>query len=77
MIFYCYWGKEKFFLYQGLRYIEVHYIKVPLYHFHLFIVLNTGKDGRDGRDGSGIKVVFLSFKHCFLFCLKSSEIQIK
>ena len=72
MIFYYYWGKEKFFLYQGLRYIEV-----PLYQFNLFIVLNTGKDGRDGRDGSGIKVVFLSFKHCFLFCLKSSEIQIK
>ena len=44
-IFYYYWGK------QGLRYIEV-----PLYHFNLFIVLNTGKDGRDGRDGSGIKV---------------------
>ena len=27
-----------------------------MYHFNLFIVLNTGKDGRDGRDGSGIKV---------------------
>ena len=38
-------------LYQVLRYIEV-----PLYHFNLFIVLNTGKDGRDGRDGGGIKV---------------------
>ena len=43
---------------EGLCYIEVHYIEVPLYHFNLFIVLNTGKDGRDGRDGSGIKVGF-------------------
>ena len=50
-IFYYYWGKENILLYQGLCYIEV-----PLYHFNLFIVLNTGKDGRDGRDGSGIKV---------------------
>ena len=56
-IFYYYWGKENILLYQGLCYIEVHYnIKVPLYQFNLFIVLNTGKDGRDGRDGSGIKV---------------------
>ena len=43
-------------LYGGLHYIEVHDIEVPVYHFNLFIVLNTGKDGRDGRDGSGIKV---------------------
>ena len=55
-IFYYYWGKENILLYQGLRYIEVHDIEVPLYHFNLFIVSNTGKDGRDGRDGSGIKV---------------------
>ena len=55
-IFYYYWGKQNILLYRGLRYIEVHYIEVPLYHFHLFIVLNTGKDGRDGQDGGGIKV---------------------
>ena len=55
-IFYYYWSKENILLCRGLRYIEVHYIEVPLYHFNLFIVLNTGKDGRDGRDGSGIKV---------------------
>ena len=55
-IFYYYWGKENILLYQGLCYVEVHYIEVLLYHFNLFIVLNTGKDGRDGRDGSGIKV---------------------
>ena len=61
-IFYYYWGKEKIFLYQGLRYMEVHYIEVPLYHFNLFIVLNTGKDGRDGRDGSGTKVGFFKLQ---------------
>ena len=33
-IFYYYWGKENRSLYQGLRYIEVRYIEVPLYsHF--------------------------------------------
>ena len=31
-MFYDYWGKENCSLYQGLRYIEVHYIEVPLYH---------------------------------------------
>ena len=61
-IFYYYWGQENILLYQGLRYIEVHYIKVPLYHFNLFIFLNTGKDGRDGRDGSGIKVGFFKLQ---------------
>ena len=30
-IFYCYWGKENRSLYQGLRYIEVLYIEIPLY----------------------------------------------
>ena len=49
-------------LYQGLRYIEVHDIEVPVYHFNLFIVLNTGKDGRDGRDGSGTKVGFFKLQ---------------
>ena len=29
-IFYCYWGKENRLLYQGLCYIEVRYIVVPL-----------------------------------------------
>ena len=29
-MFYCYWGKENRLLYQGLRYIEVHYIMVSL-----------------------------------------------
>ena len=77
-IFYYHdWGKQNILLCRGLRYIEVHYIEVPLYHFNLFIVLNTGKDGRDGRDGSGIKVGFFKLQQCFLFCWKSSEIQIK
>ena len=61
-IFYYYWGKENILLYQGLHYIEVHYIEVPVYHFHLFFVLNTGKDSRDGRDGSGIKVGFFKLQ---------------
>ena len=61
-IFYYYRGQENILLYQGLRCIEVHYIEVPLYHFNLFIVLNTGKDGRDGRDGSGIKVGFFNLQ---------------
>ena len=66
-IFYFYWGKENILLYRGFSYIEVHYIEVhdvevPLYHFNLFIVLNTGKDGRDGRDGSGIKVGFFQLQ---------------
>ena len=57
-IFYYHdWGKQNILLYRGLRYIEV-----PLYHFNLFIVLNTGKDGRDGRDGSGIKVGFFNLQ---------------
>ena len=56
-IFYYYWGKQNILLYRGLRYIEV-----PLYHFNLFIVLNTGKDGRDGRDGSGTKVGFFKLQ---------------
>ena len=42
--------------------MEVHYIEVPLYHFNLFIVLNTGKDGRDGRDGSRTKVGFFKLQ---------------
>ena len=30
---YCYyWGNQNSLLYQGLHYIEVHYIKVPLYN---------------------------------------------
>ena len=61
-IFYYYWGKENILLHQGLCYIEVHYIEVPLYHFKLFIVFNTGKDGRDGRDSSGIKVGFFKLQ---------------
>ena len=63
MRFFCHifhyhdWGKQNILLYRGLRYIEV-----PLYHFNLFIVLNTGKDGRDGRDGSGTKVGFFKLQ---------------
>ena len=30
-IFCYYWGKENSSLYQGFRYIEVHYIEVPPY----------------------------------------------
>ena len=60
-------------LYRGLRYIEVRYIEVPLYHFNLFIVLNTGKDGRDGRDGSGIKVGF--FKLQTLLSVFAGKVQ--
>ena len=29
--FYYFWGKENRSLYQGLCYVEVRYIKVPLY----------------------------------------------
>ena len=29
--FYYYWGKENYSLYRGIRYIEVCYIKAPLY----------------------------------------------
>ena len=31
-MFYYHWGKENRSLYQGLRYIKVRYIEVPLYH---------------------------------------------
>ena len=57
-IYFTITGVKKIFCYTKdfVIIIEVHYIEVPLYHFNLFIVLNTGKDGRDGRDGSGIKV---------------------
>ena len=34
-IFYYYFGKENRLLYQGLHYIKVFYIEVPLYHFCL------------------------------------------
>ena len=30
-LFCCYWGKENRSSYEGLRYIEVRYIEVPLY----------------------------------------------
>ena len=78
-IYFTITGVKKIFCYTKdfVIIIEVHYIEVPLYHFNLFIVLNTGKDGRDGRDGSGIKVGFFKLQKCFLFCWKSSEIQIK
>ena len=79
IIYFTITGVKKIFCYTKdfVIIIEVHYIEVPLYHFNLFIVLNTGKDGRDGRDGSGIKVGFFKLQQCFLFCWKSSEIQIK
>ena len=28
----CYWGNQNSLLYQGLHYIKVHYIEVPLYN---------------------------------------------
>ena len=65
VIYFTITGVKKNFFYtnsQGLRYMEVYYIEVPLYHFNLFIVLNTGKDGRDGRDGSGTKVGFFKLQ---------------
>ena len=40
-IFYYYWGKEDRSFYPGLRYIEVHYIKVPLYTLKRLLCRNT------------------------------------
>ena len=40
-IFYYYWGKEDRSFYPGLRYIEVHYIKVALYTLKDFFCRNT------------------------------------
>ena len=70
-------------LYRGFSYIEVHYIEVhdvevPLYHFNLFIVLNTGKDGRDGRDGSGIKVGLFKLQTLLsVFACKVQKFKLK
>ena len=40
-IFDYYWGKEDRSFYSGLRYIEVHYIKVPLYTLKRLLCRNT------------------------------------
>ena len=37
--FYCYWGKENYSLYRGLRYIEVRYIEVPLHEEYPTVLL--------------------------------------
>ena len=75
IIYFTITGVKKIFCYTKdfVIIIEVHYIEVPLYHFNLFIVLNTGKDGRDGRDGSGIKVGF--FKVQTLLSLFAGKVQ--